>query len=55
MAATNNKKGGKVFYGWWIVLAAAGMSWYGSGVWFCGFSVVFKAILDGLAGPGRFI
>lgn len=36
----------KIFYGWWVVLAAAGMSWYGSGVWFYGFSVIFKAILS---------
>ena len=39
-----NKKG-KVFYGWWLVLAAALMHWYGAGTWFYGFSVVFKSIL----------
>ncbi len=38
-------KKGKVFYGWWVVVAAALMQWYGAGVWFYGFSVVFKAIL----------
>ncbi len=35
----------RVFYGWWIVLAAALMQWYGAGVWFYGFSVVFKSII----------
>jgi MFS family permease len=39
------RKKGKVFYGWWLVLAAALMHWYGAGVWFYGFSVVFKSIL----------
>ena len=39
------KKKGKIFYGWWVVLAAAVMQWYGAGVWFYGFSVVFNAIL----------
>ncbi len=35
----------RVFYGWWVVLAAALMQWYGAGVWFYGFSVVFKSII----------
>ena len=41
-----DKKKGKIFYGWWVVLSAALMQWYGAGVWFYGFSVVFKAILS---------
>ncbi|MFC1957404.1 MFS transporter [Chloroflexota bacterium] len=40
------KKRGKIFYGWWVVLAAALMQWYGAGVWFYGFSVIFKAMLN---------
>ena len=39
------EKKGKIFYGWWVVLAAALSHWYGAGVWFYGFSVVFKSIL----------
>ncbi|MFC2071161.1 MFS transporter [Chloroflexota bacterium] len=39
------KRPKKIFYGWWVVLAAAIMQWYGSGIWFYGFSVIFKAIL----------
>ena len=47
MAETSvNKKRRKVFYGWWIVLAAATMQWYGSGIWFYGQSVIFNAILN---------
>ena len=40
------KKRGKIFYGWWVVLAGAAIQWYGAGVWFYGFSAVFKAILS---------
>ena len=40
------KKRGKIFYGWWVVLAAALMQWYGAGIWFYGFSAIFKAILS---------
>ncbi|MBA7613679.1 L-lactate transporter [subsurface metagenome] len=40
------KRPRRIFYGWWVVLAAAAMSWYGSGAWFYGFSVIFKAILN---------
>ena len=39
------KKQSKIFYGWWVVIAAATMSWCGSGLHFYGFSVVFKAII----------
>ena len=46
MIATGKTGKKKIFYGWWVVLAAAGMSWYGAGVWFYGFSVIFKAILS---------
>ncbi|MFC1933497.1 MFS transporter, partial [Chloroflexota bacterium] len=34
-----------MFYGWWVVLVAATMQCFGSGVWFYGFSVIFNAIL----------
>ena len=40
------KKKGKIFYGCWVALAAATMQWYGAGVWFYGFSVIFKAIIN---------
>lgn len=33
------------FYGWYVVLAAAAISFYSGGVWFYGFSVFFAAIL----------
>ncbi|MBI4497569.1 MAG: MFS transporter [Chloroflexi bacterium] len=36
----------QVFYGWWIVLAGATMNFYGSGVWFYGFPVFFKPIVE---------
>ena len=29
----------RIFYGWWIVLAAAGINVYGAGVWFFGFPI----------------
>ena len=35
----------KVFYGWWIVLAAAAINVYGAGVWFYGFPIFFSALL----------
>ena len=35
----------KVFYGWWIVLAAMGITAFGSGVWFYGFPIFFSALL----------
>lgn len=35
----------KIFYGWWIVFAAAAMNVYGAGVWFYGFPVFFPKIL----------
>jgi len=34
-----------VFYGWWIVLAAMGITTFGSGVWAYGFPVFFSALL----------
>ena len=36
---------GRIFYGWWIVLATWSMALYGSGVFFYGFSVFFKPIV----------
>lgn len=35
-----------IFYGWWIVLASALNAAYGSGFWFYGFGVYFKAIQE---------
>ena len=35
----------KVFYGWWIVLAAAAMNVYGAGVWSYGFPLFFPKII----------
>ena len=47
MAITSVAKNqSKIFYGWWVVVAAATMSWCGAGLHFYGFSVVFKAIIS---------
>lgn len=35
-----------LFYGWWIVIASALNAAYGSGFWFYGFGVYFKAIQE---------
>ena len=35
----------RVFYGWWIVLAAAAMNVYGAGVWSYGFPLFFPKII----------
>jgi len=34
-----------VFFGWWIVIGSALISWYGAGVWFYGSSVFFSSII----------
>ncbi len=39
----------RIFYGWWIVLAAALINMYGAGVWFYGFPIFYKALLDEFA------
>lgn len=39
------RKPKKIFYGWWVVAAAATMQCYGSGVWYYGFSPIFDALL----------
>ena len=36
----------RMFYGWWIVIAAALINMYGAGVWFYGFPIFYKALLD---------
>ena len=36
----------RVFYGWWIVLSAGLINLYGAGVWFYGFPIFFKALVD---------
>jgi MFS family permease len=36
----------KVFYGWYIVAAGAVINVYGSGVWFYGFPIFYKALLE---------
>ena len=36
----------KIFYGWYIVAAAAAINVYGAGVWFYGFPIFYKALLD---------
>jgi MFS family permease len=41
-----NIKFPKIFYGWYIVLAAAAINAYGAGVWFYGFPIFFKALRD---------
>ena len=35
-----------IFYGWYIVFAAAAINVYGAGVWFYGFPIFFKVLLD---------
>ncbi len=36
----------RIFYGWYIVAAAAAINVYGAGVWFYGFPIFYKALLD---------
>lgn len=36
----------KIFYGWYIVAAAAAINVYGAGIWFYGFPIFYKALLD---------
>ena len=36
----------RIFYGWWIVLAGALINVYAAGVWFYGFPIFYKALLD---------
>ena len=35
-----------IFYGWYVVAAAALINMYGAGVWFYGFPIFYKALLD---------
>jgi len=39
-------KGPRIFYGWWIVAACAGVIYYGGGVFFYGFGVFFNPIRE---------
>ena len=41
----------RIFYGWWIVIAAALINMYGAGVWFYGFPIFYKALLDEFGCP----
>ena len=41
---TGRRRG--LFYGWYIVAAAAAINVYGAGVWFYGFPIFFKVLLD---------
>lgn len=36
----------RIFYGWWVVAAAAAINVYGAGVWFYGFPIFYKVLLD---------
>ena len=36
----------RIFFGWYVVLAAALINVYGAGVWFYGFPIFYKALLD---------
>ncbi|MDA0988703.1 MAG: MFS transporter [Chloroflexi bacterium] len=40
------RKQPRIFYGWYVVFASAGMNLYGSGLWFYGFPIFYKALLD---------
>ena len=43
---TGVKKRPGIFYGWYIVAAGAAINVYGSGVWFYGFPIFYKALLE---------
>ena len=36
----------RIFFGWWIVLAGALINMYAAGIWFYGFPIFYKALLD---------
>ena len=36
----------RIFYGWYVVAASAAINVYGAGVWFYGFPIFFKVLLD---------
>lgn len=36
----------RLFFGWWIVIAGALINMYAAGVWFYGFPIFYKALLD---------
>ena len=44
--STTTTKKPRIFYGWYIVAAAAAINVYGAGVWFYGFPIFYKALLD---------
>ena len=44
IAKTTQHRG--IFYGWYVVAAAAAINVYGAGVWFYGFPIFFKVLLD---------
>ena len=44
LTATRRRRG--LFYGWYVVAAAAAINTYGAGVWFYGFPIFFKVLLD---------
>jgi len=46
MLPTANTKRPRIFYGWYIVAAAAAINVYGAGIWFYGFPIFYKALLD---------
>lgn len=41
-----NTRKPRIFYGWYIVLAAAAINVYGAGVWFYGFPIFYKVLID---------
>lgn len=43
------KKRPRIFFGWYVVGAAAAINMYGAGVWFYGFPIFFKALVDEFA------
>ncbi|MFH1560895.1 MAG: MFS transporter [Chloroflexota bacterium] len=44
--ATGARRKPRIFYGWYVVAAAAGINVYGAGVWFYGFPIFYKVLLD---------
>ncbi|MFH1560896.1 MAG: MFS transporter [Chloroflexota bacterium] len=44
--ATGVRRTPRIFYGWYVVAAAAGINVYGAGIWFYGFPIFYKVLLD---------
>lgn len=45
LAVVGGRKRPRIFFGWYIVVASAGMNVYSSGLWFYGFPIFYAALL----------